>query len=508
MAIRSEVLSPIVILLGSLSGSALLSQEPDLKPVAHYFGSISDVVVADLKSANAPDMIGLDNNSNSLVVLLNLGDGTYGLPNYYGLDGQPNGIAVGDFNGDGKLDVAVALGTYNTANGYVAVLLNAGHGMLHKPVYYKVPIPANSIAVADFNNDNLPDIAVIGNKDNNGTNTVAILTNTGSSFTVSSVATPAYFGTQYQLPDSDYVSKIVAGDFNGDGRIDLAFDDECSQCDVPQDQIVILANSSSGWVATLPPLGPSGVTQIVAADVDGDGITDLVLPYYGCYTPCTGVEVAFMNKNFGTSTFLSLDESNFGEAPYTPEVVVGDFNNDGRSDIATFAYGGADQNFNPLPPGIMMWTASGARTFNAPKYYDQPNPAPQYNKLYIAEGFLDKDGNRDLIIPIGSDPQVWKNTTNNPADPCPYPTSGGVHVCAPAADVPSGTVNFLASARTNTQPLLRFELWIDGKKKFQLTGDRMNVKLPVPDGPHDAVFEEVGASGLHIKKTVQFKVGQ
>jgi hypothetical protein len=507
MAIRSASLPPIVILLGSLSGSVLVSQEPTLKPVAQYYGSISNVLVADLKSANAPDIIGLDNNSNSLVVMLNLGNGTYGPPNYYGLDGQPNGIAVGDFNGDGKLDVAVALGTYNASSGFVAVLLNADHGMLHKPVYYKVPIPANSIAVADFNNDNLPDIAVIGNKDNNGTNTVAILTNTGSSFTGSSFAATVYLGPMYQVPDSDYVSKIVAGDFNGDGRIDLAYDDEYTQGAVPQDQIVILANSSSGWLATAPPLGPSGVTQIMAADIDGDGITDLVVPFSGCHTPCSGVEVAFMDKNFSVATFLNLDESNFGEQPYTPEVVVGDFNNDGRSDIATFAYGGADLNFNPLPPGIMMWTASGTRTFNAPKYYNQPNPASQYDQLYIAEGFLYKDGKRDLIVPIGSDPQVWKNTTNNPADPCPYPTSGGVHVCAPAADVPSGTVNFLASARTNTQPLLRFELWIDGKRRIQLTTDRMNVKLPVPDGAHEAVFEEVGASGLHIKKTVQFKVG-
>jgi hypothetical protein len=155
----------------------------------------------------------------------------------------------------------------------------------------------------------------------------------------------------------------------------------------------------------------------------------------------------------------------------------------------------------------MMWTASGTRTFNGPKYYNQPNPASLYDSLYIASGFLDKDGKRDLVVPIGNEVQVWRNTTNNPADPCSYPTSGGVHVCAPAADVPSGMVRFLASARTNTQPLLRFELWIDGHKKLQLFTDRMNVKFSIPDGAHEAVFVEVGASGLHIKKTVKFKVG-
>jgi hypothetical protein len=378
-------------------------------------------------------------------------------------------------------------------------------------VYYKVPIPTNSIAVADFNNDNLPDIAVIGNTDNNTTYTVAILTNTGSSFTVSSFPAPVYLGNENILPPgADYVSKIVAGDFNGDGRMDLAYDDECNGCDngVRQDTVVILANTSSGWLATPTNIGLSGITQIMAADIDGDGITDLVLPYSGCQIPCNGVGVVFMDKNFAVGAqSLSLDESNFLLQPITPGVVVGDFNNDGRSDIATFATGGADQSLNAVPPGVMIWTASGPRTFNTPTYYNQPNPTSAYASIYIAEGFLDKDGKRDLIVPIGNDPQVWKNTTNNPADPCSYPTSGGVHVCAPAADVPSGMVRFLASARTNTQPLLRFELWIDGHKKVQLFTDRMNVKLSVPDGTHEAVFVEVGASGLHIKKTVQFKVG-
>jgi len=68
-------------------------------------------------------------------------------------------------------------------------------------------------------------------------------------------------------------------------------------------------------------------------------------------------------------------------------------------------------------------------------------------------------------------------------------------------------VQFLASARTNTQPLNRIELWIDGQKKFQVFMDRLQVKLPLADGQHTAGFIEVGASGLFIKKKVTFTVG-
>jgi hypothetical protein len=154
----------------------------------------------------------------------------------------------------------------------------------------------------------------------------------------------------------------------------------------------------------------------------------------------------------------------------------------------------------------MMWTGAGNRSFHTLKYYDQPNPTQPVG-LFTAAGFLDKNGTRDLVVPVGTETQVWMNSTSNSADPCAYPTAGGVHVCAPSANVPSGTVHFLASARTNTQPLNRIELWIDGHKKAQVFTDRLQINLPVPNGKHTAAFFEVGASGLHIQKNLTFTVG-
>ena len=491
-----------------MTARVLPAQEPLIAPAASYPASLSGVTVADLEGDNAPDIIGLDNNSNSLAVLRNLGGGTYGPAHYYGLKLPPNAFAIGDFNGDGKLDVAVALGTYNASGGYVAVFLNAGNGALHAPVYYAVPIPAISIATADFNNDNRPDIAVIGNKDNNGTNTVAILTNSGSSFTVKAFAAAISFTPGGLGPDGDFIDNLTAGDFDGDGRVDLAYIDECTQCDVTVEQPWILANTAAGWVPHALNVGPSGATSLKAADIDGDGLTDLVIPYRGCHTPCVGVDVVFMGKNFVPASVQALDVLDSGEGPTPLEVVVGDFNNDGLADIAGYSTGGTDQFFNQLPQGIMMWTASGPRSFNNLKYYTQPNPSSAFAPSYTAAGFLNKDGVRDLIVPNGTELQVWLNSTHNPADPCPYPTVGGVHVCAPKPLVSGGNVNFLASARTNTQPLLRFELWVDGIKRLQRFSDRMNVNLPIAKGAHTAAFIEVGASGLHIEKKVSFTVGK
>jgi hypothetical protein len=503
MILRSRLLPAAALFLAPLTVFA--SQEPAIAPTRSYAASLSSVQVAGLTSDNAPEIIGLDNSSGDVAVLRNLGNGTYAAPTYYAVSGQPNSLAVGDFNGDGKLDIAVAIGAFTDTKGKVAVFLNKGDGTLEPPAYYTVPVPANSIAVADFNNDNKPDIAIIGNSGDNSVNTVSILTNTGSSFTVHSFPASIYFTPNGFGSDADSIYDLVAGDFNGDGRIDLAYIDGCTQCDVSEEELFILANTTSGWQPKQP-LGGTGSESLTAADIDGDGITDLIIPYAGCHTPCVGVAVAYMTKDFTVASSQSLDVLNEEDGPTPFQVVVGDFNNDGITDIAGFSLGGQDQNFNQVPPGIMMWTGVGNRTFNSLKYYNQPDPSSQFDPPYTAAGFLKKNGTRDLVVPWGPDAQLWMNSTVNPADPCPYPTSGGIHVCSPATKVAGGTVHFLASARTNTQPLNRIELWVDGKKKVQVFADRLHIDLSIPSGKHTAGFVEVGASGLFIKKNVIFTV--
>jgi VCBS repeat protein len=504
MTLRSRVLPATVILFVSVT--TLLAQEPVIAPANSYPANLSNVLVADLNRDNAPEIIGLESSSSAVGVLKNLGNGTYGSATYYPVNGHLNGIAIGDFNGDGRLDVAVAIGAFNAANGQVAVLRGNGDGTLQLPVYHNVAIPANSIAAGDFNNDNKPDIAVIGNNSDNSKNTVAVLTNTGTSFTEHSFPAATYFTANGFGPDADFIDFLVAGDFNGDGRIDLAYVDGCTQCTPSSEVLFVLSNTTAGWQAKQP-AGGSGSLSLEAADIDGDGISDFVIPFAGCHTPCVGVAVLYMNKNYGVASSQDLDVFNSEDGPTPGNVVIGDFNNDGITDIAGYSLGGEDQNFNQLPPGIMMWTGAGNRTFHKLKYYKQPNPPANFFSGYTAAGFLNKNGTRDLVVPKGMKTQIWMNSTNNPADPCPYPTIGGVHVCAPSAQVGSGMVQFLASARTNTQPLNRIELWIDGQKKFQVFMDRLQVKLPLADGQHTAGFIEVGASGLFIKKKVTFTVG-
>jgi hypothetical protein len=251
----------------------------------------------------------------------------------------------------------------------------------------------------------------------------------------------------------------------------------------------------------------TGDISITAADLDGDGITDLIIPFRGCHTPCVGVNATYLKSDFSVAARVALDiGGNDQDGPTPNQVVAGDFNNDGKTDIAGYTTGGYDLSYNTIPPGIMMWTGLGTRTFNSLKSYNQSNLAVTPYDFYTAAGFLDKNGTRDLVVPKGTQPQVWKNGTQNPNDPCSYPIAGGIHVCKPAASVPGGTVHFLASARTNVQPLKRMELWVDGKKLAQRFSDRLQVDLPLAAGTHTASFIEVGASDLYIKKKITFIV--
>jgi hypothetical protein len=115
---------------------------------------------------------------------------------------------VGDFNGDGKLDLAVAnRGTFPYTNSSVSILLGKGDGTFLPPVNYAAGIHPSSVAVGDFNGDGKLDLAVVSS------GTVRVLLGNGD-------------GT-FQTNNVSYVPGIgpwpvAVGDFNGDGHPDLA----------------------------------------------------------------------------------------------------------------------------------------------------------------------------------------------------------------------------------------------------------------------------------------------
>src|SRR5262249_14539320 len=131
---------------------------PATEPLGIAAGDFNDDGNLDLAVANA--------GTNNVSILLGVGDGTFGAATNFNVGTAPAALAVGDFNGDGKLDLAVAnCGVDNN----VSILLGDGNGSFSPASTPTVGVGTTPIAIAvgDFNGDGVLDLAVVNSGDNN-----------------------------------------------------------------------------------------------------------------------------------------------------------------------------------------------------------------------------------------------------------------------------------------------------------------------------------------------------
>jgi hypothetical protein len=165
--------------------------------------------------------------------------GTFQSPKSYGSSGAPTSVAVGDFNGDGKLDLVVANLVNNSGGpGSMGVLLGKGDGTFQPVVDYPVASNPDSVAVGDFNGDRKLDLAVANSSGYGNPASMKLLLGNGDGTFQPAVE---YIGAGSLNPSS-----LAVGDFNGHGRLDMA-----------------IATGSTVAILLQPPL-VSGVDAILA----------------------------------------------------------------------------------------------------------------------------------------------------------------------------------------------------------------------------------------------------
>jgi len=312
--------SDITILLGNGSGG--FTPAPG-SPTA--LGAVPDsITVGDFNGDGIPDIAATCIASNSVTILLGNGSGGFtavpGSP--FGAGLNPVGVAVGDFNGDGMEDLAIAdQAGENQPTNNVTVLLGNGSGGFtpsNGSPFATGGAGPSSLAVGDFNGDGLQDLAVA----NSAGNSVSVLLGNGIGGFAAAPGSP--FNSTWNGPDA-----VAVGDFNSDGIADLAV------ADAGGSAVVFLGDGKGRFSADQtgalgPGVRPSG---LALADFDGNGTQDFAV--VSSVQPGNDFGVEFLGNGaggFAATGFLPFGP-NANPAPYA--IAAGDFNGDGIEDIAT-----------------------------------------------------------------------------------------------------------------------------------------------------------------------------
>jgi len=163
----------------------------------------SSVAIGDLDGDGTPDLAVANGGSDNVSVLLGNGDGTFQAAVNYGAGGSPESVAIGDLDGDGDLDLALA----NDDTDNVSVLLGNGDGTFQAAVSYGAGTGPFSVAIGDLDGDGDLDLAVA----NEGGNVSVLLGNGDGTFQAA---------VNYGAGAGPY--SVAIGDLDGDGNPDLA----------------------------------------------------------------------------------------------------------------------------------------------------------------------------------------------------------------------------------------------------------------------------------------------
>ena len=321
----------------------------------------------------------------------------------------PASIKVFDYNSDSHLDLV----TLNQSASSVTVLTGAGDGSFTALGNFSVTAIAGSrLEVADFNNDNISDIAVSGFTNN----AVNVLLSTGSGF-----------NSPITSSVSQSISEIKAGDFDGDGNQDLAaaFNNIF--------RMVLLTGDGAGLFTEGATQYPSAGSFYLAEDINNDSFTDVIT-----FTNSSTGSDYFINDGTGNFTGTAMPSS-LGGFPWAFE----DMDGDGFKDLIV----GAQNSISSEPGQVLIFKGTGT-TISTTLLIDHDLSGG--NRLVVHD--VNADGKLDVITSSFNINEDYIgtliNTTGGPA--CTPPTITSI---SPNATLCQGQQITFSVTASGTAPL-------------------------------------------------------
>jgi hypothetical protein len=359
----------VSILLGKGDGTFIVAPSPavGMAPVGIIVGDFNGDGKADLAVADSgvPSGNNAGTHPNTVAILLGTGTGRFQAPLFVEVARTPLLLAASDFNKDNRQDLVVS----NNQGGVVSVLLGNGNGTFQTPRTFPVP-QALGVGVADFNTDGNADLVV----SNENLSSIALLLGDGT----------GSFRPAIQVPSGRLPSAVLTGDFNHDGKADYL----TSNVD-PNTISVVLGKGNGTFIDIGPAVPTNGAVsnQIIAADFNNDGISDLAQVNTGIVGSLGNtISVLLGNASGG---FHSAQKFTVGTQPSGLAAV--DFNHDGRLDLVVSDFG---DRINNIGGDIALLLGNSDGSFQAPRKFVAGPGSP----ASVAVADFNGDGKPDVVV--------------------------------------------------------------------------------------------------------------
>jgi hypothetical protein len=272
LAIADEIGRTVAVLINKADGTGTF-KAPVLYPAGR---APRGIVAGDLRGIGIQDLVVANNLGNDVSIFLGNGDGTFQPAIDYPAHIHPKSVAVGYFNNDNHLDIACA----NHDSNDVSILIGNGDGTFKAPVNYLVGLNPRYVTVADFNKDGKADLVTA----NGGASSISVLYGNGDGTFQTQVAYVAAVSPRW----------LAVDDYDGDGFLDIA----TSNYGGGSVSVLLGTGSSTAGSEFLPSISYNvgkNPTGIASGDFNGDGKPDLAVTIGGLPTAPNTLMAVLLN---------------------------------------------------------------------------------------------------------------------------------------------------------------------------------------------------------------------